>query len=203
MGDSRLPLVLASTSRFRRELLARLGLPVEVAAPDYDEAGAAGPTPRVLALVRARGKAASVAPRYPGRLVVGSDQVAELDGCALGKPGGRDAAIEQLLRMAGRWVGFHTAVVLMGPGVQEEAVETFRVRLRRLSRPEVEFYVDAEEPFESAGSFRIEGLGIALMEELEGRDFSALIGLPLIALTGMLSRADAPVLGGPGQGRQQ
>ncbi len=194
MNSRGLPLVLASTSASRRELLARLGLPFEAVSPAYEEATAQAPTPAAVALERARGKAASVAPTYPGRLVVGSDQVAEVGGVRLGKPRGLDGAVEQLSRMAGRWVTFHTGLALRWDGREEAVVEAFRVRLRPLTRGEIECYVAAERPLGAAGSFLVEGLGIALMSELKGRDFTALIGLPLIALTGLLSRFGVAVL---------
>jgi septum formation protein len=188
------PLVLASTSPFRRELLARLRLPFEAEAPAYGEEPVPGLTPRQLALRHAIGKARSVARGRPGQIVVGSDQVAALGRRALGKPGTRERAVEQLTRMAGRSVAFHTGLALVRDGREEWTVETVRVRVRPLVRWEIEAYVAAEEPLACAGSFRIEGLGIALMEEVRGRDFTALIGLPLIALTHLLSRFGVSVL---------
>jgi len=194
------PLILASTSPFRRELLGRLRLPFEAVAPGYDEAPVPGLAPRRLALAHALGKARSVAPAHPGQIVIGSDQVAALGRTILGKPGTRERAVEQLARMAGRSVSFHTGLALVRDGQEESAVETVRVRLRPLGREALEAYVAAEEPLACAGSFQIEGLGIALMEEVRGRDFTALIGLPLIALTGLLARFGTHVLlaAGPG-----
>ncbi len=188
------PLVLASTSPFRRELLGRLGLPFEAVAPDYEERASPGLEPAALALRHASGKAHSVAARYPDRIVIGSDQVAEVDGHLLGKPGTESAAVSQLRRMAGRSVAFHTGLsVVRGPR-EETALETVRVTLRPLSPEEIEAYVAAERPLDSAGSFRIEGLGIALMESVEGGDFTALVGLPLIALTSLLAAFGVRVL---------
>lgn len=191
------PLLLASTSPFRRELLARLGLPFDVVAPDYAEEPVAGLAPRDLALCHALGKARSAAAAAPGRLVIGSDQVAELDGRALGKPGTREGAVAQLAAMTGRRVVFHTGLALVCDAREEAVVETFAVILRRLPLEALQAYVDRERPLECAGSFRVEGLGIALMEALEGRDYTALIGLPLIALTALLERFGVDVLAGP------
>lgn len=188
------PLVLASTSASRAELLSRLGLPFETATPDYEETAIPGLSPRDLALHHALGKARSVAAQLPNRLVIGSDQVAELGGEVIGKPGSHRAAVDQLMRMAGRSVEFHTGLAVLGRGREEAVVETFRVTLRKLSLEEVEAYVTKERPLSCAGSFRIEGLGIALMERLDGRDYTALIGLPLIALTGLLRRLGVEVL---------
>lgn len=188
------PLVLASTSVFRRELLARLGLPFEAVAPDYEERAIPGVEPAALALRHASGKARSVAARYPDRIVIGSDQVADVDGHLLGKPGTEAAAVAQLSRMAGRSVAFHTGLALVQGAREETALETVRVNLRPLSPEAIEAYVAAERPLDSAGSFRIEGLGIALMESVEGRDFTALVGLPLIALTSLLAAFGVRVL---------
>jgi len=188
------PLVLASTSPFRRELLGRLRLPFEAVAPAYDEEGIPGLAPRQLALRHALGKARSVARARPGQIVIGSDQVAALGRRVLGKPGTRERAVEQLTLMAGRSVAFHTGLALVRDGREEWTVETVWVRFRPLARDEIEGYVAAEEPLACAGSFKIEGLGIALMEEVRGRDFTALIGLPLIALTRLLTRFGTQVL---------
>lgn len=188
------PLILASTSPARRELLARLGLPFEVMAPDYEESAVPGLEPRALALLHAVGKARSAARRFPDRLVIGSDQIAEVGGRRLGKPGTEAAAVSQLRAMAGRQVTFHTGLAVVSGDREETALETVRVTLRPLSPEEIEAYVAAERPLDSAGSFRIEGLGIALMEAVEGRDFTALVGLPLIALTSLLERFGVRVL---------
>ncbi|MDW7709512.1 MAG: nucleoside triphosphate pyrophosphatase [Deferrisomatales bacterium] len=196
-----LPLILASTSPARREILGRLGLPFETVAPGYDEGLVAGLGPPGLALRHALGKARAAARRYPRRLVVGSDQVAEVGGRILGKPGTEAAAVDQLRAMAGRQAAFHTGLALVLGDREETALETVRVTLRPLAPEEIEAYVAAERPLDSAGSFRIEGLGIALMEAVEGRDFTALVGLPLIALTSLLERFGVRVLLAGGRGR--
>ena len=188
------PLVLASTSPYRRELLARLRLPFEAVAPAYAEGPVPGLSPTELALRHAVGKARSVAAAFPGRLVIGSDQVAEVEGELLGKPGTEEAALGQLARMAGRRVVFHTGLAVVAGGRVESLVESFAVRLRALPREALRAYVARELPLDTAGSFQIEGLGIALMEGLEGRDYTALIGLPLIALTELLGRFGLDVL---------
>lgn len=188
------PLVLASTSPFRRELLARLGVPFEAVAPNYAEDAVPGLSPDALALRHALGKARCVAQGRAGCLVIGSDQVAELDGKPLGKPGTRDAAVNQLAAMAGRRIWFHTGLALVQGDREEAIVEPFAVVMRHLPPEAIEAYVDREQPLGCAGSFRVEGLGIALMEALEGRDYTALIGLPLIALTSLLKRFGVDVL---------
>lgn len=195
-------LVLASTSSGRRALLARLGMEFTTCAPEYDERRVPGLAPEQLALHHSLGKARSVAGRCPGCLVVGSDQVATLDGEVLGKPGTIPRAEEQLRRMAGRWVAFHTGLAVVRDGTERCCLETFRVRLRPLSPQAIRAYVAAERPLQCAGAFRVEGLGIALMEELRGRDYTALIGLPLIALTGLLGELGVDVLANPAPGSQ-
>jgi len=183
-------LVLASTSRYRRELLERLRLPFDTRAPGVDESPLPGETPRQLALRLAAAKAEAVAAREPDAWVIGSDQVAELDGATMGKPGSRDAAIAQLTAMSGREVVFRTALSLAhgdGRRLDEEDVTT--VRFRRLDAGEIARYIDAEAPLDSAGSFKSEGLGIALFDAIESRDPTALVGLPLIATTRLLRKA--------------
>ena len=183
------PLVLGSTSRYRHELLARLNVPFVVAAPEVDETPLAEETPRDLALRLAVAKARAVARQHPQAVVIGSDQVADLDGRPLGKSGGRAAAIAQLSGMSGRVVDFHTAVCLRRGDDEQLAVDLTRVRFRSLATDGIERYVDAEQPWDCAGSFKCEGLGIALFEAIESRDPTALVGLPLIALSGMLRQA--------------
>lgn len=184
-----MPLLLASTSRYRRELLERLRLPFHIARPDVDETPHPGETIPALAARLARAKAGAIAQQQPEAWVIGSDQAAELDGQPLGKPGQRDAAIAQLTAMSGREVHFHTAVCLLREGQVLEALDTTTVRFRTLTAGEIERYVDAEQPFDCAGSFKAEGLGIALFEAIESTDPSALVGLPLIALARMLREA--------------
>ncbi|MBO9662705.1 Maf family nucleotide pyrophosphatase [Dokdonella sp.] len=186
-------LVLASTSRYRRELLSRLGLPFRAVAPEVDEASHPGETPRALACRLAQAKAEAVAARCPGALVIGSDQVAELDGRALGKPGSVAAAEAQLTASAGRSVLFHTALCLVdtrtAAAVPALACDLTRVVFRPLAHAEIARYVAAERPLDCAGSFKAEGLGIGLFERIENEDPTALIGLPLIALARMLRAA--------------
>jgi septum formation protein len=185
-------LVLASTSPHRRTLLARLRVPFETRAPGTDEAPLADEAPEALAQRLALAKAAAVAGALRGSsaLVIGSDQVAELDGRPLGKPGSAERCVEQLLACSGRTVRFHTglAVVDAADGRREALLEPFSVRFRALDRAAVEHYVAVEAPLDAAGGFYSEGLGITLFEALEGRDPNALVGLPLIALRELLER---------------
>ena len=191
-------LILASTSPHRRQLLARMRLPFETMAPHVEESAAAGETPRALALRLAEAKARAVASRLDGAraLVIGSDQVAELDGEALGKPGTVKRCEDQLLACSGRAVHFHTglAVVDARSGRGEALVEPFTVQFRNLTRAAVEHYVAVEAPLDAAGGFYSEGLGITLFERLDGRDPHALVGLPLIALVELLARFGVDLL---------
>lgn len=186
-------LVLASTSRYRGELLARLTLPFRSVAPNVDEAPLPGEAADALAARLARAKALAVATAHPGTLVIGSDQVAALEGAKLGKPGNAARAREQLAASSGREVTFHTAVCLVdartAPPREHHALDTTRVVFRRLRDEEIERYVAAEKPLDCAGSFKVEGLGISLFERVENTDPTALIGLPLIALTRLLRDA--------------
>jgi len=186
-------LILASTSRYRRDLLARLRLDFEVARPEVDESSLPGETPSVLARRLASAKAAAIAARSPHAWVIGSDQVADLGGRSLGKSGGREAAIAQLREMSGRPVAFRTAVCLMRGGASFDAFDTTLVHFRHLDDAEIERYVDAEQPFDCAGSFKSEGLGIALFDAIETQDPTALIGLPLIATARLLREAGYPL----------
>lgn len=191
-------LVLASTSRHRRALLERLRVPFDVEAPDVDETPRAEETPATLAARLATAKAGAVASRHPGAalLVIGSDQVAELDGVAIGKPGSVDANIALLQRASGRTLTFHTGLCVVDArsGRSETIVEVFRVELRTLDAASIRHYVLTERPLDAAGGFYSEGLGIALFERFEGRDPNALVGLPLMALVDLLARFDFPVL---------
>jgi septum formation protein len=188
-------LVLGSTSRYRRELLERLGLPFEVAAPDIDESPLPGEVPPALARRLALAKAMVVAQRYPDAIVIGSDQVADLDGEALGKPGDHVRATAQLRRMRGRTVVFHTAmaVVCLASGFQQEDVAPVRVAFRPLTDAEIETYLRREQPYDCAGSARSEGLGIALLDGIDSDDPTALVGLPLIRTCRMLRAAGLQV----------
>jgi len=193
-------LILASGSAYRRELLGRLQLPFEAIAPDIDESPLPGETPDATALRLAREKAAAVARAHPGALVIGSDQVATLDGAQIGKPGDHARALAQLRTMRGRRVVFHTALCLWDGRLpsdvaaqvaQLENVQVF-VSFRDLPDAELDAYLRIEQPYDCAGSAKNEGLGIALLERIDSSDPTALTGLPLIALTGMLRRAGMP-----------
>jgi len=180
-------LILASTSRYRAELLARLHLPFDTARPEVEETAFPGEPPASLALRLATAKTAAVAAEHPEAVVIGSDQVAGCDGRVLGKPGTREAAIAQLQAMSGREVVFLTAVAVAGPDAAvERALDTTTVRFRPLADDAIARYVDAETPLDCAGSFKCEGLGIALFEAIESRDPTALVGLPLIATARLL-----------------
>ena len=183
------PLILASTSPYRRELLERLRLEFVVARPEVDEAGLQGETPSALARRLAMAKAAAIAGRSPDAWVIGSDQVADLDGLALGKSGSRQAASAQLQGMSGRPGACRTAVCVMRGHASFEAFDTTLVHFRKLDHAEIARYVDAEQPFDCAGSFKSEGLGIALFDAIETQDPTALIGLPLIATSRLLRQA--------------
>jgi septum formation protein len=191
------PLVLGSTSRYRRELLERLRLPFQVAAPDVDEAPTTGETPTATALRLSEAKARAVAARFPAALVIGSDQVAECDGQPIGKPGNRDNAIAQLRLLAGRTVVFHTGLALVDApsGRCQTAMFDVASTFRALEPAEIDAYVDREQPFDCAGSVRSEALGIALFDRIVSDDPTALIGLPLIALIRMLRAEGVAVLG--------
>jgi septum formation protein len=193
----RLPtLVLASTSPYRRALLERLGLPFRAVAPDVDEARQPGESAPSLVVRLAQAKASAVAPEHPGALIVGSDQVAAIDDLILGKPGGREQAIEQLTLAAGKTVVFHTGLCLLNAatGRVSTVCERYRVHFRRLSPAQIVGYVDREQPFDCAGGFKSEGLGIALFERLDGDDPNALVGLPLIRLVDLLAAEGVDVL---------
>ena len=185
------PLILGSTSRYRRELLERLQLPFEVHAPQVDETPRAGEPPENLARRLALAKARAVAARYPQAVVIGSDQVADLEGEPLGKPGTHARAVEQLRRMRGRTVIFQTAlsVVCLARGFEMSDLAAVKVRFRALSDTEIETYLRAEEPYDCAGSAKSEGLGICLLEHVRSDDPTALVGLPLIAVCSLLREA--------------
>ncbi len=183
-------LVLASTSPFRQALLERLGLPFETAAPSIDESIHASEKPQQLVQRLSSLKARAVAATHPDSLIIGSDQVACVDDHILGKPGNRENAIAQLQLASGKPVVFHTGLCLLNSGTDTEQVlcESFRVHFRRLSLEQIERYVDREQPFGCAGSFKSEAFGIVLFTRLEGDDPNALIGLPMIRLVDMLSK---------------
>ncbi|MDQ3288946.1 MAG: Maf family nucleotide pyrophosphatase [Pseudomonadota bacterium] len=184
------PLILASTSIYRRELLSRLRLPFSCQRPGTDEAALPGETPVALVERLALEKATAVARLHPGAWILGSDQVAELDGIALGKPGDPVRAMAQLQSMSGRTVEFRTGVCLLGGnGCRWQAVDTTTVEFRQLSVGEISRYLAAEQPWDCAGSFKVEGLGIGLFEAVRSEDPTALIGLPLIATARLLRHA--------------
>lgn len=182
-------LILASTSAYRRQLLSRLQLEFDTGRPEVDEQPQSGEAPSALASRLAAEKAAAVAVRLPGAWVIGSDQVADLDGQALGKPGTRAQARAQLTAMSGRTVRFHTAVSLIGPERELHALDLTEVQLRALTPAEIERYLDAEPALDCAGSFKCEGLGISLFDAIRSQDPTALVGLPLIALARLLREA--------------
>ena len=190
-------LILASSSAYRRELLGRLHLPFEAIAPHIDETPLPDEAPEATALRLAQAKAEAIARRHPGVLVIGSDQVATLDGAQIGKPGDHARALAQLQTMRGREVVFHTALCLWDGRdgtAQVENVQVF-VRFRDLPDAELDAYLRIEQPYDCAGSAKNEGLGIALLERIDSSDPTALTGLPLIALTGMLRRAGVAFFG--------
>ncbi|MEO5963595.1 MAG: nucleoside triphosphate pyrophosphatase [Thermomonas sp.] len=184
-------LILASTSVYRRELLSRLQLPFDIARPEVDETPLAGEHPRNLAIRLARAKAMAVASsQAAGTWALGSDQVAELDGLPLGKPGHRAGAIKQLQSMQGQRVRFHTALCLAhADGRSFADIDLTEVHFRPLDAAEIARYVDQEQPFDCAGSFKSEGLGISLFKRIDNQDPTALIGLPLIATCALLRQA--------------
>ena len=190
-------LVLGSTSPYRRELLQRLQLPFDVDSPRVDESPRSGEAPADLARRLALEKAHDVASRHPDAVVIGADQVAELDGQAIGKPGTHARAVAQLQTMQGRRVVFHTAVAVVRPdtGFAQVVLATVQVQFRPLSDAEIERYLQLEQPYDCAGSAKCEALGIALLETIESDDPTALIGLPLIRTCALLRLAGIDPLG--------
>jgi septum formation protein len=190
-------LILASTSRYRRELLQRLRLPFEVLSPGVDETPLSGETPASLATRLALAKANAVAAQVGDAVVIGSDQVAELDGNAIGKPGSHEDAIEQLMRMSGQRVVFHTAVAVVrrDRGFERALLAPVAVVFRRLSGDEIERYLRLDTPYDCAGSAKSEALGVALLERIDSDDPTTLIGLPLIRTCALLREAGLDPLG--------
>jgi septum formation protein len=186
-----LPVILGSTSRYRQELLSRLRIPFEVCAPHVDETPLAGEAPDALALRLALAKANAVAQQNPHAVVIGSDQVADLEGTPLGKPGNHANAVLQLQKMRGKTVIFQTAVsvVCLANGYERTELAAVKVRFRQLNDAEIEAYLLAEEPYDCAGSAKSEGLGISLLDAIDNDDPTALVGLPLIRTCQMLREA--------------
>ena len=190
-------LILASTSVYRRELLQRLAVPFSVCAPHVDEQALPNETPKSLALRLALAKANAVATQHPNAVVIGSDQVADLHGKALGKPGNHERAVAQLREMSGQTVVFQTAlaVVCMQSGYSAVDLAQVRVTFRSLSDAEIEHYLQTEQPYDCAGSAKSEGLGIALLDDITNDDPTALVGLPLIRTARMIRAAGIRLLG--------
>ena len=197
--NSRPALILASTSRYRRELLERLRVPFTVHAPEVDETPCFGEAPAALARRLALDKALAVARLHPQALVLGCDQVADLDGAPLGKPGSHERAVEQLLAMSGRVVRFETAVagVCLARGYEAQALVPVTVHVRRLTLAEIEHYLRTEQPYDCAGSAKAETLGIALLDAVSSDDPTALVGLPLIRTCAMLRAVGIDPLAAP------
>lgn len=193
---SPLTLVLGSTSKYRRELLKRLQIPFDVAAPDVDETPRDGEAPEQLAKRLALAKAWAVAANFPDAVVIGSDQVADLDGMPLGKPGNHERATAQLRQMRGKTVVFQTAVavVCVQTGFEAQRLAAVKVKFRDLTDQEIENYLRAEQPYDCAGSAKSEGLGIVLLDAIESDDPTALVGLPLIRTCAMLRAAGIDLL---------
>ena len=190
-------LILGSTSRYRRELLERLHLPFDVVSPQVDETPLPGEWPAPLAQRLALAKARAVAAQHADAVVIGSDQVADLDGRAIGKPGSHENAVLQLRQMSGRAVVFQTAVAVVCHATSFEQVQLVpvTVRFRQLSDTEIEHYLRIERPYDCAGSAKSEGLGIALLDAIESDDPTTLVGLPLIRTAAMLRSAGVAILG--------
>lgn len=179
-------LILASSSTYRQEMLGRLGIAFTAVSPDIDETPLPDEAPAALALRLSLAKAHAVAPAYPGALVIGSDQVATIDGSPIGKPGNFDRALRQLERLSGQTVEFHSALCVSN-GMRHEIADIVTLcRFRALTNAEITSYLHREQPYDTAGSAKAEGLGIALMESMQSDDPTAIIGLPLIALSRML-----------------
>jgi septum formation protein len=194
------PLILGSSSRYRHELLSRLGLAFDVVSPEVDETPQPGETPAALALRLALAKARAVAANFPLAVVIGSDQVADLAGLPLGKPGSHERAVAQLRQMRGQTVIFQTAVAVVcaASGFEQVELAAVKVRFRDLGDEEIENYLRSEQPYDCAGSAKSEGLGIALLESIDNDDPTALVGLPLIRTCRMLRAAGITLLGPAG-----
>lgn len=181
-------LVLASTSRYRRAVLDQLGVEYQAVAPDYEEDHSLPLSPADMVMRFACGKAESVAARFPDALIVGSDQLAELDGAILTKPGSEDAAVQQLLKLASRTHLLHTAVAVHAEGTTVRELVTHRMTMRPVSPELARAYVQRDQPIDCAGAYKIEALGLSLFEAMEGTDHSAIVGLPVTALSSLLAQ---------------
>jgi septum formation protein len=181
-------LVLASSSPYRKSLLQRLGLPFVCCSPDINETPLPGESVETLVQRLASAKASVLSQRYPSALIIGSDQACQCDGKILGKPGSFEAARKQLQHCSGLPADFHTAISLLDSesGLSFHSHDVYRVYFRTLTSDEIDYYLQTEQPFDCAGSFKAEGLGIALFEAMEGKDFHSLLGLPLISLCTLL-----------------
>ena len=189
-------LILASGSAYRRELLARLRIPFIAVSPSVDESRLHNEPPDRLVTRLSEAKTRALESEYPDSVIIGSDQVAVLNGQILGKPGNRTNAIAQLQQCINRTVSFYTGLCVLNAtnNKAEVCFEIFEVKFRNLTERQIEHYIDIDQPFDSAGSFKAESLGIALFEHMRGDDPSSLIGLPLIRLTEMLNRANIAIL---------
>lgn len=189
-------LILGSSSPFRAEILSKLGLPFITASPDIDESSLAGELAEQLVKRLSEQKAYKIAESHPDALIIGSDQVAVLDGAILGKPGNHDNAVKQLTAASGKTVKFLTGLALLNSrtGHIQSVVETFEVGFKTLSASQIDFYLRQEQPYQCAGSFKSEGFGISLFSKLQGNDPNSLIGLPLIRLISLLAAEGIDVL---------
>ena len=190
---SALALILASSSLYRQQLLQRLGVPFVAIAPNLDESPLPGETPKNLTLRLAKAKAQAIASLHPNAWVIGSDQSADLNGRIIGKPGSHAAALAQLKQMQGQVVVFHTSLCLIGQSFCETIHVPTTVQFRNLPERVLDQYLRLEQPYDCAGSAKSEGLGIILLEKIESEDPTALIGLPLIALTTLFHQAGIPL----------
>jgi MAF protein len=196
MNTQPFKLLLASSSPYRRELLSRLRIPFECASPHSDETLQTNETPEQYVARLASEKTQALRPHYPHHWIIGSDQACVLNGVAVSKPGNRETAIAQLKQASGNKIRFNTGLCLLNASTNESwsLVEPFDVCFRQLSSEQIEYYLDIEKPYDCAGSFKAEGLGIALFSALEGRDSNALIGLPLIGLVDLFQQAGIDIL---------
>lgn len=189
-------LILGSSSPFRAEILSKLGLPFITSSPDIDESALTGEQAEQLVQRLSEQKAYKIAESYPNALIIGSDQVAVLDGAILGKPGNHNNAVKQLTAASGKTVKFLTGLALLNSqsGHMQSVVDTFEVGFKTLSASQIDFYLRQEQPYQCAGSFKSEGFGISLFSKLHGNDPNSLIGLPLIRLIGLLATEGIDVL---------